>query len=196
MLHYLWVGAALGAVVLLARQGLRSAAANVRYLIAVGSLLLLSVVPAAIAVVVMQNLAPAAPSIPLPVDSVGQPEAMRLEEMRPTMAAGTPAPATAVNLPVQVPEGRGSERLLAAMDLAAMCLPWLWVFGAPLSFALTNRRTARAERLRRQSRRWKTPELRKCAGSWRFRSEYRTAWAWPSVDRICRADPGGCASSA
>ena len=60
MLHYFWVGAALGAVALLARQRLRSAAASVRYLFAVGSLLLLSVAPAAIAVVVMQNLAPAA----------------------------------------------------------------------------------------------------------------------------------------
>ena len=41
-------------------NGLRSAAASVRYLFALGSLLLLSVAPAAIAVVVMQNLAPAA----------------------------------------------------------------------------------------------------------------------------------------
>ena len=60
MLHYFWVGAALGAVALLVRQRLRSAAASVRYLVALGSLLLLSVAPAAIAVVVMQNLAPAA----------------------------------------------------------------------------------------------------------------------------------------
>ena len=33
-----------------------------------------------------------------------------------------------------------------------MCLPWLWVCGAPLSFALTTAGLLGAERLRRQSR--------------------------------------------
>ena len=79
---------------------------------------------------------------------------MRLEEMRPTMAAAdTPAPAAAANSACRkLPQTPNSERLLAALNLAAMCLPWLWVCGAPLSFALTTAGLLGAERLRRQSR--------------------------------------------
>ncbi len=109
-----------------------------------------------IAVVVMQNLAPAAHSVPLPVDSVGQPEAMRLEEMRATMAAaGTcPVAAAADTCPMQADprDARTASDCLAALSLGAMWLPWLWVFGAPLSFALTTAGLLGAERLRRQSR--------------------------------------------
>ena len=47
MLHYFWVGAALGVLALLVRQRLRPAAAGVRYLFALGSLLLLSMAPLA-----------------------------------------------------------------------------------------------------------------------------------------------------
>ena len=152
MLHYFWVGAALGAVALLTRQRLQSAAASVRYLFALGSLLLLSVAPAAIAVVVMQNLAPLPHHAPLPVQSPSQPEAMPLQQIRPTVAADTPAPAATASLPAEAPGTRNHEQLLAALNLAAMCLPWLWVCGAPLSFALTTAGLFGAERLRRQSR--------------------------------------------
>ena len=144
MLHYFWVGAVLGAVALLVRQRLRSSAANVRYVFALGSLLLLSVTPAAIAVVVMQNLAPLPHNVPLPVDSTSRPEAMRVEETRPMVVeAGSPLPAVATNLPAEVPQTRSIERLLAALNLAAMCLPWLWICGSPLSFRADYRRTAR-----------------------------------------------------
>jgi beta-lactamase regulating signal transducer with metallopeptidase domain/5-hydroxyisourate hydrolase-like protein (transthyretin family) len=150
MLHYFWVGGALGVAALLLRQRLRSAAAGARYLVALGSLLLLSIAPAAVAVVVTQEFAPTALSLPPPVDPPGQGEAMPLEQTRPTMpAADSSAPAAAA---VPAPEADGSERLLAALDLAATCLPWLWVFGAPLSFALTTAGLLGAERLRRQSR--------------------------------------------
>ena len=156
MLHYFWVGVALGAVALLVRQRLQSAAASVRYLVALGSLVLLSIAPAAIAVVVAQNLAPAANSVQLPVSSFRQPETMRLEETGPTLAA-TDAPASAAasnrpNLPAQATGVPYSQRLVTALNLAVMCLPWLWVCGVPLSFALTTAGLLGAERLRRQSR--------------------------------------------
>jgi len=50
MLHYLWVGAVLGTAAMAARLGLRLAAANVRYLAALGSLLLMAAAPALIKV--------------------------------------------------------------------------------------------------------------------------------------------------
>ena len=77
---------------------------------------------------------------------------MRLEEMRPAIGGGRTRACGGRRLPVELPEPPSSERLLAALDLAAMCLPWLWVCGAPLSFALTTAGLLGAERLRRQSR--------------------------------------------
>ena len=87
MLHYLWLGAAMGAAALLLRQRLRSAPANVRYLAALGSLLLLSVAPAAIALTVGSQLAPAAPSVSQVADSTGGAEAIVLRADRKNRAA-------------------------------------------------------------------------------------------------------------
>jgi hypothetical protein len=154
MLHYLWLGTAVGAVVLLARAGLREAAANVRYLVAVGSLLVLSVSPAAIAIVVVQSLGHAAPVVPPPGSFVGRPETPHFEGAGPmTTAADTSAaPATATDLSAAAPQPSRSQRLWAALNLAVMGLPWLWICGAPLVFALTTTGLLGAERLRRQSR--------------------------------------------
>ncbi len=152
MLHYLWIGAAMGVVAMLMRQRLRFAAANLRYLIALGSLLLLSLAPVAIAIVVSHNILPATQSTPLPVGAASQPVPTHSEEA-PTIAASAPnATVGAVGPPAVTASTHGSEQVLEALNLAAMCLPWLWVFGAPLSFALTTAGLLGAERLRRQSR--------------------------------------------
>ena len=76
------------------------------------------------------------------------PRAYRL----PMAKAGSPLPTASPDVAVYAPEPRIGERLLAALGLAAMCLPWLWICGAPLSFALTTAGLLGAERLRRQSR--------------------------------------------
>ena len=135
MLNYLWIGAALGVVALLLRRGLRSAAANVRYLSALGSLLLLSASPLAIAVWEVQSPAPRS-------------------EVTPVTAAetATPLPAASVNSSSPIAAVANNELLLAALNLAATCLPWLWICGAPLTFLLTTAGLLGAERLRRQSR--------------------------------------------
>lgn len=105
----------------------------------------------------MQNMAPlpqeASPPVELPADMATRSEVAHLEEMPPTMAAiPTPAPVADVNPPVEVPETPMGEQLSAAVHWAVMCLPWFWVFGAPLTFALTTAGLLGAERLRRQSR--------------------------------------------
>lgn len=156
MLHYLWVGAALGAVALLLRPALRSATANARYLFALGSLLLLSISPVAIAAVVMQSIAPLPQAEPRPMDFAGQPEAVSREEARPVSSAHGP---WVQAVAAEAPRAQSSERLLAALNLAAMCLPWLWVCGAPLSFLLTTAGLLGAERLRRQSRPLEDPRI-------------------------------------
>ena len=65
----------------LVRPRLRSAAADVRYLVALGSLLLLSVAPAVIAVVVMQNVAPVAAQRTAGAVDLREAEATSLEEI-------------------------------------------------------------------------------------------------------------------
>ena len=161
MLHYLWAGAALGAVALFMRRTLRSTTANVRYGFALVSLMLLSIAPAAIAVVVTQNVAPAVPSEPASMEgSAVQPEAIHLEDIRPPMGAmddppmnaTKPIATTDLNLSAEAPQTTNNERLVAALNLTVTCLPWLWFCGAPLSFALTTAGLLGAERLRRQSR--------------------------------------------
>ena len=149
MLHYLWVGALLGAAALLVRHRLRSTPANVRYLVALVSLLLLSVAPAAIALVVIEQLGPETPSVLPLVDSADRAEAVPPVAIRPTTLP-TGASVSAATSPALHESDR--ERLPSPLELLATWLPWLWVFGAPLSFVLTTAGLLGAERLRRQSR--------------------------------------------
>jgi beta-lactamase regulating signal transducer with metallopeptidase domain len=152
MLHYLWAGAALGLLAFVVRRRLRTAAANVRYVFALGSLLLLSAAPLVIAVVVAQKLAPLAYDQPLPVFTASLPRPAGVQ--LPIANSGPPLPAASPAVHVAVPETPTpfSERLHTAFSLAATCLPWLWILGAPMSFALTTAGLLGAERLRRQSR--------------------------------------------
>lgn len=159
MLHYVWIGAALGAVALVARHALRSAPASVRYLAALGSLLLLSAAPVAIAVVVAQSTAPVAHNAPPPLHFAAHPVTRYLDEMGQTTAADTPVPAESA-------QRQDHVRLVGALNLAAVCLPWLWICGAPLSLTLTTAELLGADRLRRQSR---PLEDARIAGNWRSR---------------------------
>ena len=71
-----------------------------RYLVALGSLTMLSVAPAAIAIVVVRNLPSLPHNVPLSVDSPSHSEAMRLDRVRPTMAVpDTPVAAATADLP-------------------------------------------------------------------------------------------------
>ena len=156
MLHYFWVGAALGAVALLARQS-----------VAVGR------GQRALSVCLGQSAAAErrargncrrgdaehcpgchASTHPwLPKSQAGAwrvlPETGAADRRRQRAGCLAVAPP---HVSAAAPDAQASERLLAALNLAAMCLPWLWVCGAPLSFALTTAGLLGAERLRRQSR--------------------------------------------
>ena len=76
MLHYFWVGAALGAAAIFARRALRPASANIRYAAALGSLLLLAAAPVVIAAVMAKNIAaPAAEEYASALGLLGGPAA-------------------------------------------------------------------------------------------------------------------------
>jgi len=158
MLHYFWVGAALGAAAMFVRRGLRPASANVRYVAALSSLLLLAAAPVGIAFVTAQSIALPAAEEPASDQCASRPadmppDGVHIDETQPATAVSV-APLSDVRADVSnvasIVEDR--EPPLATFNLLVVWLPWLWVFGAPLSFMLTTAGLLGAERLRRQSR--------------------------------------------
>jgi beta-lactamase regulating signal transducer with metallopeptidase domain len=158
MLHYFWVGAALGVAAICVRRALRTGSANVRYAAASGSLFLLAVAPLVIAAVMAQNIASPVADAPASNNHASRhnempTEGMQIGDRGPSMAASVAPPsAVGVDSSNVAPVAESREPLLSVFDPLAVWLPWLWVIGAPLSFMLTTAGLLGAERLRRQSR--------------------------------------------
>ncbi len=113
MLHYLWVGGGLGTATLALRWVLRSAAANVRYLAALGGLALMTAAPPLIAVYVMHDLGPL-PNSPSPTVGIEKSAATfpaaPLERLQPQIEPAAPAPLPAAPPPVPPPGAIGFRR--------------------------------------------------------------------------------------
>jgi len=217
MLHYLWVGLAIGLLAAMARLLLGRAPANVRYAVALGTLSALAAAPLVIAEYVAANLpamahvptaavetldTPGAVANPAPQDGtllspapaplVGPnaadvaaqpPVTIELDpNYRPpaakppsTQSKLTQPPTTSQPPSAQAPVvGISPEQPSMAPDNAAPSiavapstflnhleqlsaqaagyLPWLWLVGAPLTFALLATGLVGTERLRRHSR--------------------------------------------
>lgn len=159
MLHYLWVGAALGAGAMLLRLGIRSAAVNVRYLAALAGLLLMAAAPAVIAAVVAHRLPPPPTGLPLAV--AGQSPEEAIPAMPLDLSASDANVAGTLRVPSAVPDANvaGTRRVPSTawrfndiLDAGVLYLPWLWLIGSPIALLLTTLGMAGAERLRRQSR--------------------------------------------
>ena len=151
MLQFLWVGGALGLAEAVGRRVLRGALPEVRYGFALLCLGALAVAPVVIALVLLTADWPATP----PAHRSGQVELSRDKspELRPvfpvptvTREAGTEAVGSAPAL-----TSRGAA-FVVMLDTVATGLPWLWVFGSPLTFALLVTGLVGAERLCRQAR--------------------------------------------
>ncbi len=153
MLHYLWVGAVLGVIAAAVRWLMRSHAANLRYLAALGCFAVMSLAPLPIAVVVTGRLPPPPDRLLLETERGLERTPMRSPLPAPQPLAGF-ASTVPADLPsaVSVPTPQTGKFLQSALDRAAMGLPWLWLIGAPLTFLLTTVGLLGAERLRRQSR--------------------------------------------
>ena len=155
MLHYLWVGAALGTAAMVVRFALRSAAANVRYLTALGSLLMMVAAPVAIATVVADRLVPPSNDAPSAVAKHAPGHrypgrAARAAHATPSATPIEPPPAGTRIARRAVPTGHAAD--CRALDADVLYLPWLWLVGSPIALLLTTLGMAGAERLRRQSR--------------------------------------------
>lgn len=148
MLHYLWVGGVLGVIAVVLRRAIRGAGANLRYLAALICFAVLGIAPLLIAALVTHSV----PAMPRSEPFAGRmpvPRALPPEEMPAEPAVTLP---TFASTPAPVPPQQPSELLRSMLDRAALSLPWLWVFGTPMTFLLTTIGLLGAERLRRQSR--------------------------------------------
>src|SRR5689334_6096570 len=177
MVHFLWLGTLVGLAALISRWLLRRASANIRYAIGLSCLALLTVLPAAIAswfAINSQYLQPRAGkrtesvATVLPAADASNAAAAPLSKdvielhrpnAEPSAGTGAAAPKTAVvapgvaqqNLPV-------TSRLLGEgsfVDFVDKCipyLPWFWIIGTPITFAVTATGLIGTRRLRIASR--------------------------------------------
>ena len=186
MLHFLWVGGVVaGAAALVLRQ-IPGTSAEMRYAIALASLVLLALTPPAIAWRLARTSGSDWSGLPAhDVDQVGPATFSPAKEARGVVVIGdvqrqkdraSPQP---VAVPPVVVDRRTVTRpswLATRLDALATCLPWLWLTGSPLTFAWLALGFAGAERLRRRSR--------------RLRAGKRSTADLPAVGRFVRDRPG------
>ncbi len=151
MLHFLWVGGALGLVAAVGRRALRAAPPEVRYGFALSCLAAVTLAPVVVAVFLTVTKAPE-PSrhVPRPFTvSALIPWPAEASAPALTTVRSWPRRTTEPFNPVVPGDGLRWGRL---PDTAAAVLPWLWLVGAPATFALLATGLVGAERLRRQGR--------------------------------------------
>jgi multidrug efflux pump subunit AcrA (membrane-fusion protein) len=134
MLHFLWVGTALGLLAVVCRW-LFPARSSHRYALAVGFFAALAVSPCAILLFLPGFPVDSSPVAPLalPMPPINPDQADRLSP-EPVEAAESTGPISWVGI-----------------DFVAGSLPWVWLVGAPCTFLVLAGGLIGSERLRRQS---------------------------------------------
>jgi beta-lactamase regulating signal transducer with metallopeptidase domain len=160
MLHFLWVGGLIRVVAAVAGRALRGAPAEARYALALASLALLALAPAAIAwrlgLATKLERATSDPEAAQPPkffapvvaqSAGGEPGALAPRADHPVPAERAVAPGIAIGRP----DSRQWQWRWPWLDAIAACLPWLWLAGSPITFAWLALGLAGAERLRHRS---------------------------------------------
>ena len=155
MLHFFWVGAALGCVAFAGHVMLRRATANARYFFALASLAALTVAPGAIALRVLDATATRTESADLgtrhlrdiPTSGVASDESISTAASVSSSVSGQAAAVVSDSRFGTVLAG-----IRRAVDTLARWLPCLWLALSPLALLRVTTGLVGAERLRRQSR--------------------------------------------
>lgn len=143
MAHYLWVGALLGLAALASRWRIKSARPNVRYVVALGWLMVLAVAPLLVGIRVHNALL----SSDVPALSKMNEEL----EADLVSASKIPASVSSRDVPIEELPGVGLPKATWRWDAIVGVLPWVWIVGSMLTFAWMLTGVAGAERLRRLS---------------------------------------------
>ena len=174
MIHFMWLGTLVALAALLLRTLLRRASAGVRYTAALACMCALVALPLAIAVWIQRDIPQLATEARAGAPATAGPAAANLAPLAPIDAAATPqllpntqplvelhAPAPAATAPADVlpitqpaapPAHESLAAALLAINTCAEYLPWLWLIGAPITFALTATGLVGTRRLHRASR--------------------------------------------
>jgi beta-lactamase regulating signal transducer with metallopeptidase domain len=161
MVHSLWIGAIIAIVALIGRLLARRAAPNLRYAIALVSLLLLAATPLVIAVWLCGTSA--AGDSPAPGSAGGSilPRGAAPDAESQLAASAKARQYSDRDEPMDAPPDPRQSRGLASMvgsttleslNACAAYLPWLWLTGTPITFALLAAGIIGTNRLRRASR--------------------------------------------
>ena len=157
MLHFLWVGGLIGVGAASALRALDRASSDVRYGVALVSLALLALAPAIIgwrARVAARGVDPtlAEPGVQVaPVVPTSRSQQVD-EAPAPIVRTGRAGPAggrVTIAGVSPVADAPRSSSPASRLDALASRLPWLWLFGSPITFAWLALGLAGAERLRR-----------------------------------------------
>jgi beta-lactamase regulating signal transducer with metallopeptidase domain len=147
MLHYLWIGAAIGVVTAFVRRMLRGAKPQVRYGVMLGALALLTLAPLGVAwklsATLTTNVQSAKDNSRVATRRGIEPQA--LEQVDPSVelaAAAAERSSPAIGL------SRNATSTPLLLDRIASSLPAVWLIGAPLTFLLLATGLVGAERLR------------------------------------------------
>jgi beta-lactamase regulating signal transducer with metallopeptidase domain/multidrug resistance efflux pump len=149
MLHFLWVGCAIGLVAAIGRWLLVSTSANRRYAFALACFAVLTMAPAVIATYLLQHQPPPASTAARSaafLSASAEPPRMP-DPMVEGAVNALPQPPTLAN-PLLPGE---DQRSISVLATAALYLPWLWLTGAPLVFLIVASGLIGSERLKRQS---------------------------------------------
>ncbi len=141
MFHFLWIGATLGLSGLLGRRALDCASLEVRYGFALFILAAMAVAPAVTFALVYT------PSLPeSPTRKISEPNALVSETIRHAQHSTPSSKAQSTS-----PAGSREQRQ-SLVNTIVRNLPWLWLAGSPVTFALLTCGLIGAERYKRNSR--------------------------------------------
>lgn len=166
MLHFLWIGTLVGLLAGAGRAILHGASPNSRYIVALGSLMAMSVLPLAIMAWISVAERPISNAIVAPlrtpfnnesarnISDIGSDDTRAAIGGHATTSAGSHPLDTAQSLGPQTISTRAKARdkIIEVLVLTVDYLPWLWIVGSPLTLVLVITGAIGAERLRRASR--------------------------------------------
>jgi multidrug efflux pump subunit AcrA (membrane-fusion protein) len=154
ILHFLWVGGAIGLAASAGRLLLRSTNAKCRYAFAVACILALATAPVVLAAVLLPEFSAnsanerggaATAPVSTPVDRLpGKPFPSPMNE---TVGEATVPQATEAGAAAN----RGGESESTTLARIALYLPWVWIIGAPCTFLLVATGLVGSWRLRQHS---------------------------------------------
>jgi beta-lactamase regulating signal transducer with metallopeptidase domain len=154
MLHYLWVGAALGLAAFAARRAVQGFSPQIRYGVAVACLALIAAAPIGIVCYLIERGQANDGASPIATNAVHQnrPAQISIAPSLPSYLVQATPSATGVRENSSVDAAAVTARLRELFDRVARSLPWAWLIGTPVVLLFVMSGLYGAERMRMGAR--------------------------------------------